>query len=272
MGEFYSHNSSKNAMQFFNKGKILIMGGFYDGKIVIYHVEEKRQEIIIPFNDECPILSVCISKDEEYLLAGNSIGNVALYKIDVDIKKWSLIKKITSQKREISHIHCNSDLNLWVSTTIDGFINLYTLPLCKLARTIKVSTKKCSYSFLTSAPLPSIVIINDEANSELNVYSINGKVISKKELYSKLECPIIIKDLNSNEYLGYIGKDHICIHNLPLLEVVFNINVAPNLGISTIFTSEDNKYLYCLNKSGSEVYIIRDEFKKNLRNASLIMA
>ena len=272
MGEFYSHNSSKNAMQFFNKGKILIMGGFYDGKIVIYHVEQKSQEIIIPFNDECPILSVCISKDEEYLLVGNSIGNVALYKIDIDIKKWSLIKKITSQKREISHIHCNSDLNLWVSTTIDGFINLYTLPLCKLARTIKVSTKKCSYSFLTSAPLPSIVIINDEANSELNVYSINGKVISKKELYSKLECPIIIKDLNSNEYLGYIGKDHICIHNLPLLEVVFNINVAPNLGISTIFTSEDNKYLYCLNKSGSEVYIIRDEFKKNLRNASLIMA
>ena len=184
-------------------------------------------------------------------------------------QKWELIKIITDQKSAISHVHCNSDLYLWVSTSINGYVNLYTLPLCKLARTIKVSSHNCSYSFLVSSPLPSIVIINDEDNSEINVFSINGRMITKHQLYFKLNSPIIFRDLNANEYLGYIGKDVITIHSLPILETLANINISPKLGIYTLFTSEDKKMLYCVNKSGSSVYVIRDEVKKNMRNASI---
>ena len=122
---------------------------------------------------------------------------------------------------------------------------------------------------MISSPLPSIAIINDEDNSEINVYSINGKMITKHQLYFKLHNPIVFKDLNANKYLGYIGKDVITIHNLPLLETLVNINISPKLGINTIFTSEDKKSLYCVNKSGIAVYVIKDEIKKNLRNASM---
>ena len=269
MGELYLNDLNKKTIQFLNKGKILIIGGNYDGKIAIYNLEEKKQKELIPFNDDCPILSICVSQDEEYLVVGNSIGNVALYKIVANIEKWELIKIITDQKSAISHVHCNSDLYLWVSTSINGYVNLYTLPLCKLARTIKVSSHNCSYSFLVSSPLPSIVIINDEDNSEINVFSINGRMITKHQLYFKLNSPIIFRDLNANEYLGYIGKDVITIHSLPILETLANINISPKLGIYTLFTSEDKKMLYCVNKSGSSVYVIRDEVKKNMRNASI---
>ena len=274
MGEFYTKDENKKAFQFCNKGKMLIMGGFYDGKIVIYNLEEKTQEELTPFNNDCPILSICVSQDDEYLLVGNTNGNVGVYKIDTEIKNWELIHILTDQINAINHLYCNSDLNLWVSTTIDGYINLYTLPLCKLVRTIEIQSNNCSYSFLISSPLPSIVIIQDDEEdiSKINVYSINGKDLSNSnmDLNCKIKNPIIIKDLNSNEYLAYVSKNEISILYLPTLEKLNKIKIDPEMGISYIFTSDDKKSIYCINKSGSNVYIIKDEIKKNIRNASIV--
>ena len=271
MVDFYSNESIQKAIQFFNRGKILIMGGFYDGKFVIYFIEEKKTIEIVPFNDDSPILSVCLDQNEEYLFVGNTLGNVAVYKIEPNIKNWEFIKILSAQKKAISHLYSNSDLNLWLSTSIDGYINLYTLPLCKLARTIKIASEKCSYAFLSSSPLPSIVTISDDTNSEIVVYSLNGKIISKHQLYYELINPIIIKDMNSNDYLSYIGKETISIHRLTSLEIIVNIDISPEMQISTIFTSEDKKTLYCINKNGSQVYAIKDEIKKNLRTPSSAM-
>ena len=265
MVDYYIDNGQCNkAFAYIRKYKLLVVGGFYDGKINIYSMENKSQvHDLVPFEIEYPIISISAGNDEEYLFIGNSIGNIAVYKIYPDADKWKIIRYVNDQKSAISHVHCNSDLNLWISTSIDGNINLYTLPLCKLARTIKVSTKKCSCSFLSSCPLPSIVIINDESNnSEIFSYSLNGKFITKQQLYYKLINPIIIQDLNSNEYLSYLGKDVISILSLPNLDVVASIDINPDMGIFNIFTSQDNISLYCVNKSGSNIYVIRDEIKK----------
>jgi hypothetical protein len=265
MVDYYTNNSQINkAIVFLRKLKILIVGGYYDGKINLYFPEDKtRVHELIPFESEFPVTSLSVGSDEEYLFVGNSIGNVVVYKISSDVNNWKVLKNLKDQRAPISHIYSNGDLNLWLSTSIDGYINLYTLPLCKLARTIKISTKKCSYAFLSSSPLPSIVVINDETNnSEISVYSINGKFISKNQLYFQLNNPIIIKDLNANEYLGYIGKEAISILGLPNLELMANIDINPGMGIYNIFSSIDKISLYCLNKSGSKVYVIRDEVKK----------
>ena len=71
--------------------------------------------------------------------------------------------------------------------------------------------------------------------------------------------------------MGYIGKDSIIIHTLPTLDTLVNIDISPKLGISTIFASEDKKSLYCINKNGSSIHVIRDEVKKNPRSASIMM-
>ena len=265
MVDYYKNCSQiTKAIVYLRKLKILIIGGYYDGTIKLYYLEEKtRKEELFPFDMEYPIVSISAGVDEEYLLLGNSIGNVVIYKLHSDFYKWEKIKHLSEQKSPISHIYCNSDLNLFLSTTIDGYINLYTLPLGKLARTIKISTKKCSCSFLSSSPLPSIIIINDETNnSEISSYSINGKLIRGSQLYYKLNNPIIIKDLNEYEYLSYIGKDAISILALPNLELYANIDFKQNIGINNIFTSIDKTCLYCINKDGSKVVVIRDEVKK----------
>ena len=71
--------------------------------------------------------------------------------------------------------------------------------------------------------------------------------------------------------MAYIGKDAITILSLPKLETLININITPKMGITTIFTSEDKKSLYCINKTGSSVYVIRDEVKKNIRTSSIAL-
>ena len=96
-------------------------------------------------------------------------------------------------------------------------------------------------------------------------------ILGEFQLYFKLTNPIIFRDLNANEYLGYIGKDVITIHSLPILETRVNININPKFGIYTMFTSEDKKILYCVNKTGSSVCVIRDEIKKNLRTPSVAL-
>ena len=261
----YSLDTIDKAICFYNHGKDVILGGFYDGKIIITNYFEKSKiETIemIPFNDEKPILSIEIDKEEKFVFIGNSIGNVLVYNIDPENKtNWKQYRLLTDQKSSISHITCNNELNLWASVTKDGYICLYTLPLCNLIRCIKAPTNNYTYIFLSDSPLPCIILINDDNNSEIFVYSINGKSIYKRQEYNRILSPIIIKNLNSYDYLAYIlDNNNITIVSLPNLNVEVTIDNITD--INYLCVNEDKKTLYALNKSGSLAYIIEDETKR----------
>ena len=115
--------------------------------------------------------------------------------------------------------------------------------------------------FLASSPLPSVIVIsNDNNQNEIFVYSINGSLIIRQIEQENINSPIILKDLNSNEYLAYISGNSIFIRSIPNL--FLQVNIEDLINIYTICTSEDKKKLYALNHSGSEIYIIRGELKK----------
>ena len=272
---FYSSDLTDKCIKFFNHGKDLIIGGFYDGRAIITNYNQKlKSETIetielIPFKDEKPILSVEIDKEEKFIFFGNSIGNIFVYnkieiennnKSDVINYHWNKYRLITDQQSEISHIHCNNELNLWISLSNNGYICLYTLPLCNLVRCIKAPNKLYSYAFLSDSPLPCIILISDEGNSEILVYSINGKLFFKKQEYFRISNPIIIKDLNSNDYLSFVGNNNVVIMSIPDLKVEVDIE---NLSeINSICTSEDKKTLYAVSKNGIDTYIIKEDNKK----------
>ena len=277
ISDFYSYNSDNNKnIEICNNGKMIIMGGYFDGKIKIKFiglepiVSEDNKIEIIPFNDDSIVLSIAVDDDEEFLFLGSSKGSVAIYKMNLEEKKFEKLLLLSDHNSAISHIHCHSKMNLWISSSIDGYINLYTLPLCKLVRTIKVQANLCSYSFLIGSPLPSIITICDESsNSDIYVYSINGKLLSKKQGYFKINRPIIIKDANFNECMAYLGNNCIYIVQLPNLEFIANIDGISNPHI--IGSNEDSTILYVLDKNGCEVNFIRDEDKKTIRPSSLAM-
>ena len=250
------------AFQIYEEGKSMIIGGYYDGKILLINTEPKLQKTeIIPFNEEIPVCTIAINKEEDYMFMGNMKGNIKVYKNDNETKVWKPIYQINDQMSEISYIDCNNELNLWISATIDGYISLYSLPLCKLFRCIKIPSQNCVYVFLSSSPLPSIIAIcSEKKESEIFVYSINGFLILRQKEQGNISSPIIFRDLNSNEYFAYICNNNIFIRSLPNL--ILQALIEDLDDIYTIFTNKDKIILYATNKSASEIYIIKHESKR----------
>jgi hypothetical protein len=246
----------------YEEGKSMVIGGYYDGKIIIINTEPKLvQTEMIPFNEEEPICAITISKDEDYMFLGNMKGNIKVYKNDFETKTWEPLYQLNDQMKEITYFDCNNKLNLWASSTIDGYINLYSFPQCKLFRSIKVPTKNCNYIFLSSSPLPSIIVITyEKKESEIFVYSINGYLILRQKEQGNISSPIIFKDLNSNDYLAYICNGNIFIRSLPNL--ILHLFIEDLQDIYTIFTNKNKTILYAANKSASEINIIKHESKK----------
>ena len=260
MSEYYiPQKSNSKVIQFAQKGKLLILGGFYDGKVQLIPINSKSDAIILsPFKDSMPIVSVAIDKEEEFAFFGNSIGNISILKMDTVPSNFKFYQTITHQMSSISYIDCNNILNLWASASIDGYINIYTLPLSKLIRIIKVPTNNLQYVFLCESPLPIIMAITEENNcSEIFVYSINGKLLFKQKEESVINCPVIIRDINTINYFVYILKNSVVIRSLPDLNkenCVEGINY-----VYSICPSDDIKTLYGINKLGNEVYVIKDD-------------
>ena len=258
------NKNNNKFIKFCNFGSILTLGGFYDGRIEIVYLEdkaEKKRVEIYPFSEEEPILNICINDDETLLIAGNSLGNIAIYNIDLENNKIELYKKIYNQMSPISDININNKLNLFGTCSIDGFVNIYTLPLCKLIRSIKVTlikkdNGKCNYVFLSESSLPSIiVIIEDDKNCEIFSYSINGTLLNKLKEDKSMNCILKINDLNSFEYLAYYADSQIFIRNLPSLTL--QIAIKNIFDVKSICINEDLSAMFTFNEDGSQIQAIR---------------
>lgn len=267
----YYFNSFKNQDKctlFCNKGKTLILGGFYDGNIKIINLNKnaiKAHKKLIPFKSKEPVLVLALDEDEKFLFVGNTLGNINIFRINFETLEIEMKFSYNGHLSEISALNVNNELNLWISASIDGIINLFTMPSFKLVRTIKIkSGDKISNAFLSTSSLPSIIVITtvNKILNEIYSYSINGKLLEYVKDLKTILNPIIIKDLYFNEYLIYISKDdrNIVIRKLPFLNLHHIISGFDN--ISNICISEDNKILYAVNNEDEQIYVIKDDPKQ----------
>ena len=243
------------------EGKIIIMGGFYDGKLSIIENDSENNNLSInPFKDESIITTINTDFEEKYLFIGNNIGNISIMSIESpNIYEWESIYFINDQLNQITSIESNYQLNVWASSSIDGFINLYTLPSCKLTHSFKLDTNNsCNNIFICDSPLPSILVI---CQDEIYLYSINGHKIYYQKEYSKIINPILIKDFIKNDYLVYItnGKE-ISIRDISDFNLISNIEIERE--ICYLFTNDNNKIVYAVNKNGIEINAVFCENKK----------
>jgi WD40 repeat protein len=262
----YLGRNINKVIKFCNSGMTIIVGGYYDGRFDVINIEEKAEKSRLdfhPFSEEEPILNISLNKEESFLIVGNSIGNVAVYKIDIENDNYELYKKIFNQMSPISDININDDLNLFATASIDGYVNLYTLPLCKRVRSIKVPIDnenhgKFNYVFLSESSLPSIIMITEKGETyEIFSYSINGQLLVNCQ-DKNMESPIKVKDLNSLEYLIYYANNNeINIRNLPSLCLQITIGNIFN-SIRNLVINEDLSSLFAINEDGSQIQAIRD--------------
>ena len=172
---------------------------------------------------------------------GNALGNVCIFK-NID-KKYKNVFLLTDQKNAVSHMYYSPELNLLATASVDGYICLYTLPLCKLIRVLKVPCDNISYVMLSDSPLPVIIAICEgkSENDEIYVYSINENLYLKKEEIYRMSNPLLVKSINSSDYLACVGEDNIYILSIP--DLIIQVTVEKEFEIYSMCFSEDNKLL-----------------------------
>ena len=233
---------------------------------IIYFEEklERKKDKIYPFSEEEPILSIELTKNEDYLFLGNTMGNIAIYKIDWENESYILYKKLFNQKLSISDININLDLNILATSSIKGTINLYTWPLCKLFRVVKTPTYDNNYFcykiFLSESSLPSIIIIIEkENNNEIFSYSINGELLLSLNENKNMSNIIKFKNINSYEYLAYFIGNELKILNLPSLSLHLKLNIQDNISFYFKFIAINKELdtIFGISENGTQIQVIR---------------
>ena len=136
--------------------------------------------------------------------------NICIAKIDTlsddNTTKYIIYKKLYDHKKQIKYIDFNRRLNLFATYSLDGYINLYLFPSCKLINAIKVSNISGNAIFnkilLISNPFPMIYCSNE---SYIYILNINGNFISCHTLNNE-EFDVHI-DKNCGIVQDFLSKD-----------------------------------------------------------------
>ena len=270
--DYVSPRQTKKYIRPIFGGKIIIIGGFYDGKIMIIIHEGISNKIkeIYPFSDNSPITSLAVDREEEFLMLANDIGNVSIYKIVSDNPdEWKFIKFVNNQIKMINSIDVNSILNVWASASCDGYIFIHRLPNCKITNSIKIDSKNtCSYVLLCDSPLPSFLAIFKE---EVYYYSINGHLIYKKDEVSEIINPTIIRNAYQDNYLVYLVKNkYIYIRDVTDFSISNMVESVKNIHHFCI--DLNLKHIYTANKNGSSIGVISLVSSKKNTDTNLSMS
>ena len=164
-----------------------------------------------------------------YIFTGDVLGNITIYKfkyngnnnipltsIDYNIdKSYKVMKKLTDHYKQIKYIDYSPRLNLFLSYSLDGFINIYEFPKCKLVRAIKVKNFTKSDDILeqvvlVSNPFP-MIFTYDKKMMYMYTITLNGKLIKKKEINIKNNDIIPCIDKNCgiiNDFIYFIYKNN----------------------------------------------------------------
>ena len=235
----YRMNPSKAPTLIYDKGNYIALGGFWNGHILINKLEDSTNKKdksqkninIISTNIISPITHMKIDLSETFVICANKIGTIYIFIINnLNKGEWILHKTLYDNQKEITSIDLNENLNIFVTCDKEGFINLYTIPSCKLFNSYKlnetifnlnnnISRSVSNFNFynpnnnlyadhviISHTPLPSLILYI-KSRKGLCVFSINFHFI--KEI--KLAYEIVPNGIK--KYSDYFNKDYIFIYN-----------------------------------------------------------
>ena len=123
----------------------------------------------------------------------------------------SVFKKIYDHDKQIKYIDFNNRLNAFVTYALDGLINVYIFPTCKLINSFQVNNtvgNNCIFDdvYLISTPFPMIICKNKIL---IYIFDINGNFIhsepiadSKVKIYIDKNCGIV------QDFITKDGKEY----------------------------------------------------------------
>ena len=241
----------------YDKGNYLMMGGYWNGQIIINYLEddEKKQKNknikyfnILFTNKMSPVTLMKMDESETFLLCANKMGCVFIFVNKQDKIEWSLYKVICDNEKEITSLDLNENLNIFISSDKEGYNNIYTFPQCKLFNSFKIK--------LNEIQLPINNNQNDTNNSSIASRSESNMIIniSQNDPYADI---VIISHLPLPTLIFYIRqKKCLCVYsiNFHLIASKYGFDIVPN-GIKKYSDYFQKDYLFIFNKRENTIDI-----------------
>ena len=152
------------------------------GDIIIYQTKMTNNDKKSDFFDDLSGKAFFAQTNKNY----KNEDNICYTSKRIKNPNEKILKILSDHYKQIKYIDYNPRLNLFLSYALDGYINIYVFPKCKLVRTIKVSditktNEVLKKVVLISSPFPMIFFHDSHC---MYVLTINGDFIIKKE-YNK---------------------------------------------------------------------------------------
>ena len=213
--------------------QMLVLYNFYNGDILIYNLKIFGKDFILPINirnnlsnnnilpsilDNSEITSTSFDK---YFLFGTKLGSILIYKNG----KEKLNSIIHNNTKEILSLEQNNILNLFISSSKDGYINIYTLPNIRFVNSIFLPYFYANKILISFSPIPSFIIYN-EFKKAFKSFSINGRSLLNydKYIFNVKEIKLELSD-NFVQFL-IINNDYNKKYKMPFLEHIENKKIG----------------------------------------------
>ena len=266
----YRMNFDNSPSMLYNEGNFIILGGLWNGDILIQLIDEHQKNKskrmnIIKTGDLYPITKIIIDKTETFVICANSEGAVFIYIIDSKEKIiWNFKKKINEGQGEVASMEINENLGIFIICTKNGYCMVYTLPNCKLINSFRIESNELdnlikennkdnnsdikeetqkdnninaiyapSLVFISNTPLPCFVFYIKERKS-LCVYSINGHLLNEYKLGYEIINNGILK------YTDFSCMDYFFIYN----PINYAIDIHKFTDLNIIATSPMIEYQF----------------------------
>ena len=267
----YRIEYNQSPIIFYNSGKNVALGGYWNGHILVQNLEEnddKKTKIknttIHPTNEYSPIVQMVIDNSNAFVICGNTLGSIYIFIINQNNKsEWTLYNKLHDHQSEITSIAINENLNMFISFSKDGFCMINTLPNCHQINSFRLTDKifgennnKIYYpniAIISDSPLP-VIILYIELRQSLCVYSINGHFIKEQKIDFKISSNGIKKftDMQFKDYLLIFNPNKNCIdiYNIIDLKSVLSLPFIGHTFVDFILSKDLDHILILVKYKG----------------------
>ena len=214
---------------------LIVLYNFYDGDILVYNSKLSGKEFKIPINlranpiknniipinlDNSKITAISIDK---YFIFGTRLGSILVCKSGRD----RMEKMINNNSKKIIAIEQNFILHIFISSSEDGYINIYTLPNVNMINSIYIPYFYVNYILISHSPIPAFLIYNINKKA-FKSFNINGRSLLSYDKYiSNVNEPKLIKNEFGIEYLKINNNDK-KKYKMPFLEDMDLENLSSN--------------------------------------------
>lgn len=243
-------------IEIIQQGKVVIRGGYWDGRLSIKKTHSK-EESICRWNHHSTITCIEVDENEKFAITGGKDGDVFLWQVEGEHlhPRWNFI----DHEDSVTSVAISSALHLFASCSLDGTCNLYSLRKGRLVRVINLPNNLPAAMVKFSTAQPAKVVVFSLAQSQVFTYSVNGAELCRaQDKFKWVSCAVVVKDLLRRDFLVY-GTDtgDIVIRYAGNLELVRRIALTAAAPVLSLMMTSDLRFLLACCADG-EMTVITD--------------